>query len=232
MKAYVLCLVTKLCLTLCDPMDCSLSGSCPWGLSRQGYWSGLPCPPPGDLHSPGIEPRSPSLQADSIPSEPPGKPMNTGVYSLCLLPGNLPDPGIELRSPALQADSLPTELSGNMNTCFRATNQNHTEVGPYLHRSLNFLSQTTKNPASPLIPFVSRLVVQLEHPPFSHPCVGSASTNSGSLKVRHGLPGGSEVKNPPAIQEMQKTQARSLGWEDSLEKGMATHSSILAWEIP
>ena len=112
MKAYVLCLVTKLCLTLCDPMDCSLSGSCPWGLSRQGYWSGLPCPPPGDLHSPGIEPRSPSLQADSIPSEPPGKPMNTGVYSLCLLPGNLPDPGITLRSPALQADSLPGKLPG------------------------------------------------------------------------------------------------------------------------
>jgi len=37
------------------------------------------------------------------------------------------------------------------------------------------------------------------------------------------------VKNPPAMQE---TQAQSLGWEDHLEKGMATHSSILAWRIP
>ena len=37
------------------------------------------------------------------------------------------------------------------------------------------------------------------------------------------------VKNLPAMQE---TQVRSLGWEDPLEKGMATHSSILAWEIP
>ena len=37
------------------------------------------------------------------------------------------------------------------------------------------------------------------------------------------------VKNLPAIQE---TQVQSLGWEDSLEKGMATHSSILAWRIP
>ena len=37
------------------------------------------------------------------------------------------------------------------------------------------------------------------------------------------------VKNPPAIQE---TWVRSLGWEDPLEKGMATHSSILAWRIP
>ena len=47
---------------------------CPWGFSRQEYWSGLPCPPPEDLPNPGIEPRSPPLQADSLPSEPPGKP--------------------------------------------------------------------------------------------------------------------------------------------------------------
>ena len=37
------------------------------------------------------------------------------------------------------------------------------------------------------------------------------------------------VKNPPAMWE---TQVRSLGWEDPLEKGMASHSSILAWRIP
>ena len=49
---------------------------CPWGFSRQGYWSGLPCPPPGDLPNPGIEPRSPALQADSLPSELPGKYRN------------------------------------------------------------------------------------------------------------------------------------------------------------
>ena len=47
---------------------------CPWGFSRQEYWSRLPCSPPGDLPNPGIEPRSPTLQADSLPSEPPGKP--------------------------------------------------------------------------------------------------------------------------------------------------------------
>ena len=58
---------------------------CPWGFSRQGYWSGLPCPSPGDILDPGIEPRSPALQADSLPSEPPGKPKNTGVGSLSLL---------------------------------------------------------------------------------------------------------------------------------------------------
>ena len=43
------------------------------GFSRQEYWSGLPFPPPGDLPDPGIEPRSPALQADALPSEPPGK---------------------------------------------------------------------------------------------------------------------------------------------------------------
>ena len=41
--------------------------------SRQEYWSGLPCPPPGNLPDPGIEPRASALQADSLPSESPGK---------------------------------------------------------------------------------------------------------------------------------------------------------------
>ena len=47
---------------------------CPWGFSRQEYWSGLPCPPPGDLPNPGIKPRSLTLQANSLLSEPLGKP--------------------------------------------------------------------------------------------------------------------------------------------------------------
>ena len=48
---------------------------CPWGLSRQESWSGLPCNPTGDFPNPGIKPRSPTLQVDSLPSEPPGKPL-------------------------------------------------------------------------------------------------------------------------------------------------------------
>ena len=60
---------------------------CPWGFSRQEYWSGLPCLPSGDLPDPGMEPRSPALQVDSLPSEPPGKPKKTGVGSLSLLQG-------------------------------------------------------------------------------------------------------------------------------------------------
>ena len=44
------------------------------GFSRQEYWSGLAFPSPGDLPDPGIEPRSPTLEADALTSEPPGKP--------------------------------------------------------------------------------------------------------------------------------------------------------------
>ena len=46
-----------------------------------------------------------------------------------------------------------------------------------------------------------------------------------------GLPGGSAVKNP-ATQEPQETRVQTLGWKDSLEEGMATHSGILAWGVP
>ena len=60
--------------TLCDPVDCSLPGSSVHGISRQEYWSGLPFPSPGDLPDPGIKPWSPTLQADTLTSEPPGKP--------------------------------------------------------------------------------------------------------------------------------------------------------------
>ena len=77
MYAAVLCLVAQSCPTLCNSMDCRLF--CPWGFSRQEYWSGLPCTPLGDRLKPGIEPRSPLLQANSLLSEPPGKTKNTGV---------------------------------------------------------------------------------------------------------------------------------------------------------
>ena len=102
----VLCLVTQPCLSTClrllvvskshvrlfwDPHGWQpTSLLCPWGFSRQEYWSGLPCPSPGDVPDPGIEPRSLTLQAlyhlnstqvfgisASVLSEPPGKPKNT-----------------------------------------------------------------------------------------------------------------------------------------------------------
>ena len=88
-RADILCLVIQWCLTLCDPMD-YIAGQAPqnpWRFSRQEYWNGLPCPPPGDLPNPRIKLRSPTVWVDSLPSEPRGKPKNTGVGSLSLLQG-------------------------------------------------------------------------------------------------------------------------------------------------
>ena len=93
-----MCMLKSLrsCLTLCDPMDCSPSGSSVHGFSRQEYWSGLPFPSPGDLPDPGIKPMSPTLQADSLPSEPPGKSMyhihdRISVYELRTQWSGIPD---------------------------------------------------------------------------------------------------------------------------------------------
>ena len=71
----VLCLGAQLCPTLCDPMDCSPLGSSVHGDSP-GKHTGVDyhALPSGDLSNPGIKPRSPTLQVDSLPSEPPWKP--------------------------------------------------------------------------------------------------------------------------------------------------------------
>ena len=62
-------LVTKSCLTLATPQTVARQAPPSMGFSRQEYWSGLTFPSPGDLHNPGIEPRSPALQADVLPAE-------------------------------------------------------------------------------------------------------------------------------------------------------------------
>ena len=111
------------------------------GFSRQEYWSGLPFPSPGDLPNSGIKPESPVLQADALPSEPPGKSQ-----------GKRPWFNSWVRKIPWRRDRLPT-------------------------------------------------------PVFS------------------GFPGGSDGKE-------SSCNVVDLGWEDLLEKGKATHSSILAWRIP
>ena len=68
-------LVANLCLTLATPWTVACQVLLSMGFSRQEYWSGLPFPSPGDLPDPGIEPRSPALQADSLPTELRGKPI-------------------------------------------------------------------------------------------------------------------------------------------------------------
>ena len=66
---HIICcyLITQLCLTLCDPMDCGPPGSFVHGIPQEGYWSGLPFPPPRDLPDPGIEPTSHALACGFLP---------------------------------------------------------------------------------------------------------------------------------------------------------------------
>ena len=70
--------VAQSCLILCDPMDCIPQPTPSMEFSKQEYWSGLPFPSPNDLPDPGIKPGSPTLQADSLPSELP-EPPNTAL---------------------------------------------------------------------------------------------------------------------------------------------------------
>ena len=77
----MLILSSLLCVLSCSVISNSLQSHgllhtrhhCPWGFSRPEYWSQLPCPAPGVLPNLRVEPRSPALQVDSLPSEPPGK---------------------------------------------------------------------------------------------------------------------------------------------------------------
>ena len=69
----------------------------------------MPCPPPGDLPNPGIKPRSPALQADSLPSEPAAKPKNIGVDSLSLLQGTFPTQ--EWNQGLLHCRRIPYQLN-------------------------------------------------------------------------------------------------------------------------
>ena len=71
-KYHVKVLFSQSFLTLCNPTNCTPPLSTEF--ARQEYWSGLPFSSPGDLPNPGIEPRSPALQANALLSELPGKP--------------------------------------------------------------------------------------------------------------------------------------------------------------
>ena len=82
------CLVAQSCPTLCNPMDCSPPGSPVHGILPARILEGLPCSPPGDLPDPCIEPTSPTLQVDSLPSETPGGPTPEPV-PINLAPGRI-----------------------------------------------------------------------------------------------------------------------------------------------
>ena len=68
-------LVAQSCPTFAIPWTVARQTPLPMEFSRQEYWSGLPFPSPGNFPNPGIKHGSPALQADSLPTEPPGKPI-------------------------------------------------------------------------------------------------------------------------------------------------------------
>ena len=80
---WLVVLVAKPCPTFATPWAATCQAPLTMGFSGQEYWSGLPFPSPGDLPDPGIKPRSPALQADSLPTELRGKPPHREI-SLCI----------------------------------------------------------------------------------------------------------------------------------------------------
>ena len=108
----VLCLVTQSCPTLATPWTVARQAPLSMGeFSRQEYWIGLSCPPPGDLPNPGIEPRSLHCKQILYHLSHQGSPR---ILEWVAYPFSMGSswPGIELGSLALQADSLPAELPG------------------------------------------------------------------------------------------------------------------------
>ena len=172
-------MISIVCVCVCELLSCVTN---PMGFFRQEYWSGLPFPSPGDLPDPGIKPRSPALQADSLLSEPRVKPIISTTFQLMFV--NLLN--------WIAADQLSKRTAITSFPDGSACNAGVPGSIPGSGRS------TGEEIGYPLLYSWASLVAQL-------------------------------VKNPRAMQE---TWVQSLGWEDPLEKGKATGSSILDWRIP
>ena len=153
----------------------------------------LPCPLPGDLPNPGIEPGSPELQAYSLLSEPPGKP--NFIYSSVHM--------------SLQISQF---------------------IPPLKWHLIGSLISLITSACSCLLPIflldyfslLKVLCISWTHIIYSSYVLKMYSLSLWTSQVAQ------MVKNLPAEQE---TQVGFLDWEDPLEKEIATHSSILAWEI-
>ena len=80
------CSVVSVLSDPATPWTVASQGPLSMGFSRQEYWSGFQCPPPGDLPNPGMEPGSPTMQVDSLLSEPSGKPYESKVMHFITFP--------------------------------------------------------------------------------------------------------------------------------------------------
>ena len=116
------------------------------GFSRQEYWSGLPCPSPGDLPNPVIEARSPALQADSLPTELWGKPPPRAAPSFLLLLQVLSASGIYDSSPCISSDqdlltshSLILQMPGQGHPLKKSLPEHCSKIIPVASFLLSFL---------------------------------------------------------------------------------------------
>ena len=99
--------VTQLCVTLCNPMDCSPPGSSVHGILQARILEWVAISSPGNLPNPGIEFRSPTMQADSLLSEPQGN------YFIYILSRGFPDGSVVKNLPANAGDTSSIPGSGN-----------------------------------------------------------------------------------------------------------------------
>ena len=128
-SSFALCCAQS-CPTPCNPRDCSSPGSSVHGTLQTRILEWVAMPSSGYLSNPGIKPRPSTLQVDSLPTEPPGKPLNTGVGSLSLLQGIF----------------LTQELSQGLLHCRRILYQLNYQGSPTYHPlSLPFLHPPLKS---------------------------------------------------------------------------------------
>ena len=135
-------LVTQSCLILCDPVNCvAHQAALSMDFSRKEYWSGLPCPSPGDLPDSRIEPGSPALQVDSLLSKLPGKPFSVSdqIRSDQLRP-TLCDP-MNRSTPGLPVHhQLPKFTETHVHRVSDAIQPSHPLSSPYaIYRVFNSL---------------------------------------------------------------------------------------------
>ena len=122
------------CVWLCTtPWTVACQTPLSMEFSRQEYWSGLPFPSPGDLPHPGIKPRSPALQEDSLPSEPPGKPLGSWVINIFNWRNHFTflhksDSDLPVQLPFLYRNPFHISQRCQFNHCSETPSQSHSWV--------------------------------------------------------------------------------------------------------
>ena len=225
------------------------------GFSREEYWSGLPGPPPGDLPDPGIEPGSPALQVDSLPSELLGKHLTHEEVS--------PSPSSPMHHfhhPFLSQKFwflLSSSSRPRILTCFSVRTSPVHPLYPCVPFEAIYPPVARAIHSALVYPFLfsSSRSWQLPHWLLCRPYYASVLvhhklwwknkpwgdrgasvffvglTLGQALNPVRGFPGSASGKDSACQCRRHETRVPSVGQEDPLEEGMATHSSILAWKL-